>query len=282
MPRNDYKELAELSLIFLGAEKKISFQKPGATSNARWMSKAIYVLKMLLFREQYSLGDKETSFFQVGQFIVFVYIEAWYTSPLPAEAPNNDLQLVKNFEEFRSIDEEISSLAMKKIKNHLWYLSPECSALSFFDESIQVEMKRKMISALKKENILYTSDYNKKFPPKKIKDLLSEEIEYFISMDSLNFFDRFKLGKDFLKFDPSSWPSNECYLKNKQIVNCFRVVNDVSERAVKLATDYNNKLTENEEQKQFLLQVVANYKRSHPDSSKETIVKRYKKDYANV
>lgn len=62
----------------------------------------------------------------------------------------------------------------------------------------------------------------------------------------------------------------------QKLVSGLRVVNDVSERAVKLVTEYNDKLTIDEEQKQFLLQVVANYKRLNPDSNKQTVVKRYK------
>lgn len=50
MPRDDYKELLELSLLFLGSSKNIPFKKPDGFSNARWMAKAIYTLKMFLLR----------------------------------------------------------------------------------------------------------------------------------------------------------------------------------------------------------------------------------------
>lgn len=45
-PRDDYKELLDLTLIFLDAyDGPIKFHAPGATSHARWMAKAIYCLK---------------------------------------------------------------------------------------------------------------------------------------------------------------------------------------------------------------------------------------------
>ena len=52
--RDDYRELAELTIISLGRTHKraIHFMAPGAMHNARWMAKAIYSLKILLFREQ--------------------------------------------------------------------------------------------------------------------------------------------------------------------------------------------------------------------------------------
>jgi hypothetical protein len=47
LPRDDYKELLELSIIFLGGTPSngIQFRYPGAVHRARWMSRAIYSLK---------------------------------------------------------------------------------------------------------------------------------------------------------------------------------------------------------------------------------------------
>lgn len=56
--RKDYTELLELVLIFLGVER-FKIRTPGATSNARWMAKAIYSLKIFIFREQFELSSDE-------------------------------------------------------------------------------------------------------------------------------------------------------------------------------------------------------------------------------
>lgn len=51
IPRDDYRELLDLTLAFLGKPfQNFSFRKPGAYYHARWMSKVIYVLKIYLFR----------------------------------------------------------------------------------------------------------------------------------------------------------------------------------------------------------------------------------------
>jgi hypothetical protein len=46
--RDDYRELIELSLKYLGGdhENKLKIRPPGAMHQARWMARAIYSLKM--------------------------------------------------------------------------------------------------------------------------------------------------------------------------------------------------------------------------------------------
>ena len=59
-PRDDYKDLLELTIIFLGGQppKGVRFRYPGAIHRARWMSRAIYTLKMVIFREQYPMDER--------------------------------------------------------------------------------------------------------------------------------------------------------------------------------------------------------------------------------
>ena len=59
LPRGDYKEFLELAKIILGGDIKrkkgftYQIQQPGADSHARWMSKAIYTLKLSLLQHQF-------------------------------------------------------------------------------------------------------------------------------------------------------------------------------------------------------------------------------------
>lgn len=72
LPRDDYRELLKLSLIFLGEAADVTFRKPGAYHLARWMHKAIDCLKMYLFRDSFPLKLSGTNgLFQLCQFIVF-------------------------------------------------------------------------------------------------------------------------------------------------------------------------------------------------------------------
>lgn len=62
-PRDDYRELIELSMIFLGQAppRGIHFQAPGPMHHARWMSTVLYSLKIWMFRGQFKLTAKEES-----------------------------------------------------------------------------------------------------------------------------------------------------------------------------------------------------------------------------
>ena len=48
-PRDDYKELLHLVIVWLGGHvEKFCFKYPGADHHARWMSKALYYMKLML------------------------------------------------------------------------------------------------------------------------------------------------------------------------------------------------------------------------------------------
>jgi hypothetical protein len=55
----------------------------------------------------------------------------WYTAPLATKAPTLDLLLLKKLSDYKSIDETVSQVSLKKLKGHLWYLTPEAAAMAF-------------------------------------------------------------------------------------------------------------------------------------------------------
>lgn len=90
LPRNDYKGLLKLCQIFLGTmdDEKIKFYKPGAFHHARWMSKAIYTIKIYIFRDIYKL---DTELKKKSIRYLFIYVPFWLTVPRAALSPNLDL-----------------------------------------------------------------------------------------------------------------------------------------------------------------------------------------------
>ena len=57
--RDNYREFLKLYFIFLDKYRKnYTFRKPGACHHVRSMSKAIYILKMYLFRAELNLRKK--------------------------------------------------------------------------------------------------------------------------------------------------------------------------------------------------------------------------------
>ena len=60
-PRDDYRELLELTVIFLRGipTRGVHFAKPGAMHRARFMARLIYALKIFVFRDVFSLTARE-------------------------------------------------------------------------------------------------------------------------------------------------------------------------------------------------------------------------------
>jgi hypothetical protein len=120
-PREDYLELLRLCLIFLGGTtvlQKETFRAPGAMHNARWMSKAIYALKMVLFKNQLTLTVREIrGLTEFTLFVALVYGRFWHEAPLAANAPFNDAQLLSMLEKYPN--RLIAETAFSVLSRHL-------------------------------------------------------------------------------------------------------------------------------------------------------------------
>lgn len=78
--RDDYRELIELCIIFLGGDtvNKFKIRPPGAMHQARWMARAIYSLKISLFSSQFKMSNKDkTALLDVCLFIATCYVKPW-------------------------------------------------------------------------------------------------------------------------------------------------------------------------------------------------------------
>lgn len=271
--REDYRELLELTVIFLGAipPRGITFRYPGAFHHARWMSKAIYSFKIFMFQNQFQCQAKEINAFRdICIFLINIYVRTWFRAPFAIEAPLNDYNLLKSLVKYP--DSDISRVTINKLCGHLWYIAPETMALAFFDSRIPKDTKLKMINAtisademedIKTKKINIRSSEVKEFVKKDFVDLVSPE--------TLNFFSRFSISTEFFNVDPDTWETREDYQKGLKTVKNLMVVNDVAERNVKLIEEYNTILTKDEDQKQYLLQVVNEYRKKYPDSKKSTL-----------
>ncbi|KAL4141447.1 hypothetical protein QTP88_004085 [Uroleucon formosanum] len=209
-PRDDYREFLELTVIFLGGilPNGIHFKKPGAIHHARWMAKAIYSLKIYLFREQFRLTVKEeTALRNICIFIIRLYIKSWFDAPSAIKAPFQDLTFIKNLLNYIAIDKDTSQIAIKKFCGHLWYLSAELCGFAFFDEAVSIDTKRKMVKALNNEkstSTMLSTTQRIIISPKNANELLEKEIENFVCVKTNNLFKRFAINTDFLKLDPST------------------------------------------------------------------------------
>ncbi len=81
-----------------------------------------------------------------------------------------------------------------------------------------------------------------------------------------------QIETDILEQDPGRLDSNEHYIISRKRVQQLKVVNDAAERGVYLIQNFNSVMTSQEEQSQYLLQVVESHRQRFPVSKKSIIV----------
>jgi len=112
-------------------------------------------------------------------------------------------------------------------------------------------------------------------PPKRIKIITNSikdmSLTNFMTTNTMNFCRCLDITTDFLQADPDMWNSRDDYKRALEIMRSLKVVNDTAERGVALIEEYNSLLTNDEEQKQYLLQVVQDHRHRFPDAKKSTI-----------
>lgn len=268
--RDDYKELLILTLLFLGETPKHKFKilAPGALHRARWMAKIIYSLKIYLFRQQFELKEEElSSLKQFNLFFTIVYIKNWYTCEVAAAAPLNDLSLLKDIRLYESINKTVSDAAFHSFSNHGWYLSDRLVGLSFFDDKVPVETKAAMVLKLQTDN----PDSLRRIKVEK-EQITSQNLPDFTSINTMDLFTALEIETSFLDHKPSKWNTIKAYLEGKNKVKSLKVVNDAAERGIALISTFNDILTNKEDQKQYLLQVVERHRSLYKNTNKSTIV----------
>lgn len=277
-PRDDYKELMLLVLVFVGEldGHVVGFRTPGAIHHARWMAKAIYSLKIFLFRSQFKMSNEEQNALgDICVFLVKLYCKAWFNAPKAYLAPKQDLELLRSLFEYQKIDKDISVKALAKCSNHLWYLNSELVGLAYFDPTLsnieKSEMAKKLLSSTTEtEN---SRIVNPKLQKYQLKQLVEAGLHNIITKETMEFFNRLNINTDFLRESPNVWHENTHFKEGFRIVQSLKVVNDMAERGVKLISDFNDLLTKDEDQKQYVLQVVSECRKQYPDVSKATLHK---------
>jgi len=107
--------------------------------------------------------------------------------------------------------------------------------------------------------------------PHEVSSLVTKDLSHFVTKNTKIFFERFGIDTHFLNDEPDEWINDTAYNDGANTVAHINVVNDTAKRGVKLIEEYNSILTKDEEQKQYLLQIIKNYKIKYPDSNKSTL-----------
>lgn len=249
-------------------------QSPGACHRARWMAKAIYCIKIYLYRKQLKWLRPHLlkQLKRMIKFIVKLYLKAWYTCRSAILAPFDDLTLLQDLMNYETTDKEIANAAYDSLSRHLWYLRQPLVGLPFFYERINVAEKRKMIEALKRET---SDDYENKITIDK-KTVQAVRMHELVSKNILKFLADFGVNLEFLKQDPDTWNEDDNFHSASNYFKKLQVVNDSAERNLRL-TDTLNKSFKNEDEFNELLHVVKNHRKKYPNAKKCTLLQKIEK-----
>ena len=166
-PRDDYRELLELVVAFLGGvphgRTQVQFMAPGPVHRARWMARAIYAFKIWMFWDQFQVtfGQRPSSsrtqpraqllctgLLTVCLFVAQKYCFAWFAATNASTSPRVDLDLLQ-FLEQHSTTVPAMEAALKSFRRHQWYLSEILVSLGLFDQSVSDDGKRNMVKNMK-------------------------------------------------------------------------------------------------------------------------------------
>lgn len=104
-----------------------------------------------------------------------------------------------------------------------------------------------------------------------LKLFLKKDLSDFVSQNSLELFKKFDLPYEFLDADILTWASDDSYKECLNFFKTLKVTNDVAERGVALIEEYNNCLTKDETQLQYLLQTVRDHRQKYPSCNKKNL-----------
>ena len=283
LPRCDYKEFLELAKLFLGGSvgrKKGWFYKltrPGADHHARWMSKAIYILKLALLAHQLNQSQlswqKKQKIHLLALWVVFCYMESWFRSPSLEDAAYNDLQLLSSLLSFNKVpgklSKKITAKTVEILRRHTWYFAEELIPIVLFSDKVGDAEKQKIAEKIGKLPSVTHPVKKPALPPISTTSALSD----FVGPRSTILFQLLGESHTFLAKD--EWhllPQLEDI--RRSLLN-LTPLNDSCERALALATKLNGTITKDEQSWQELVRVVAKHQEKFPMFTKQDLKKFY-------
>ena len=264
-PRDDYKEFLQLAASMIGLNNSsvaaVPIRKPGALHRARWMAKAIYTMKIeLLFDGNESViklaARKLQGIQRFNRFVVKVYLQSWFSCRMVADAPVNDILLIQRLHDYDDLG--LQTAGLKMMVRHSWYLSQELATLSLFSQHLSCEEKAKLVSEIKDDRGLHL-----------VKSLPNSISELTISR---RFFKTTAIDDSFLVLPVEEWNKSQSYQIACEQIKNLPCVNDCAERGVALIQNFNATITKDEQQKQFLLQVVEKHRHDFSKCNRDNLL----------
>ena len=206
------------------------------------MSKAIYTLKLTLLQHQFPdiSWHKKKKLEKTTFFILFAYMESWFTSSFLFSAAQNDLLLHQRLIKFSKFHKKLSQVSLSVLQRHTWYLTEELVPLSRVSNNISIEVQN---SLAQKIYTLPASDHYIQKPRLPVITAKSSLPDY-VGSRSTVLFSILGISHSFL--GEPDWRQNPAYEQVKTAVTNLTPVNDSCERALAFATKSNGSITKDE------------------------------------
>ena len=105
------------------------------------MYKTIYTLKLTLLLHQFPNIPwyRKKKLEKMSFFIIFVYLQSWFTSFLLYNTASSALNLYKRLEKYAKIHKKLSTVGAIVLQRHTWYFSKELITFSLFVSNLPDE-----------------------------------------------------------------------------------------------------------------------------------------------
>nr|XP_047144346.1 uncharacterized protein LOC124817922 [Hydra vulgaris] len=143
---------------------------------------------------------------------------------------------------------ELAKPVIEKMKRHTWYIDPTAVVMALADKEVHDcdKIAKKLYSMSRPENyvvhrqqvdfeLLKNLDFCQDNPPSLVSLIIEQSWLIF------HLLNHWKAKLQWLKSPVETWNLNDYYLEFKQFVKNLEVVNDCSERSVKLVQELINK-----------------------------------------
>ena len=104
---------------------------------------------MQLFAGQLGYDDDMVLKLQrMTQLIALLYVCAWLSAPIAANAAQNDLRLYADLLMYRKEDKDVAETALAAMRRHMGYLSPETVVFSLASSEVSEDGKTRAATTL--------------------------------------------------------------------------------------------------------------------------------------
>ena len=260
--RGDYKEMCELAALYLGV-KVPDFKgilRPGAHHNARFMAKAIYIEKLVMFQKILPfLSDQDlNNINRAAIFVVLFYVPWFLTCALPEKAPSNDLLALQQMRKFATVDSQLANAVNKSLCRHTWFFSQHLCLAAIVDDDLDDIVRAKMAAKLLSHQVpdSFTVGYPEINLPiseiKELSDLIGPDSWFLIKLSKIT-------DMSWLQEKVENWWMNSSYQRFKKFITKLSVVNDCAERGVKLIQEFVDS-SQDESLRQDIMTTVKEYR----------------------